>query len=1066
MLEFIFGRPKSGKTTEIINRIKTCVKENKRTYLLVPEQQVHVSETMFASIIPEAWKCFEVISFSRLCEMIFSKHGGLTAKSVDDNVKHLLMWHSAGSVSDMLCEYKQNKNDTSFSDMLLSAITELSVMGLTPEKLEELAENSEDEGFKRKFSDIALIYANFKANLKEKLGENVMLKEDIQKSAAEKLSMYNFFDGSCVFVDSFTDFTGVEEIILKEIIKSAESTTVSINLPYRGYNFPHVKSIRDTLKKLTAFAKDNYIDTNDTIVDANSSNINPELSLIEKHLWDFSLKASDVKERNPAEAHAVNMTVCKNSYEEAEYVALKILEEHARGMKFSDAAIIMRDAEGYKGIINSVFDKYGIPYFYSEKSDISTTSAARYILSSLRAIASNLRLDDVLTLVKTGLCRVSNEECDMFEDYCATWNINGDAFRADAFNMNPDGYSLKISERGRAILEAANKVKDTIIPPLDLLRQKISISKNAREILIALLKYINETELFDSVSSLCELELATGNVRECSETLRIYDYIIDSIVTLSEILGDESLKISEIISALGIMFAHTDIASVPHIDDYVTVGSASTLRAENIKIAFVMGLCEGEFPKAISDKGILKENDKAALEALGVKLSSNQEKISSDELYFVYSAVTKPQERLYLSAPSFSIDGRAKSFSVAWNRIMFILGMTKKDVESFDLSRIKDHISKNDILNDEDTNDKNNVDPNKARLIFGDRITLSKSQISTFTLCPYRYWCENVLRLREGKCPSINAADIGTLVHYILEKYLKENKTEDGSIIHRDDEFIFNTASEIAEKYIDEIGFIPSPSTLYAISRFRNTAYYMIKSIDEEFEKSDFKILSLEESISENPYSKLSPMYIDVPVSPDFTPKVVLGGTVDRIDVYKDGSHAYIRIVDYKTGKDSFNIDKISDGHDIQLPIYLFAVTGNENSDSSIFSSLVSHNEDMPKIIPASALFFSVKEKNGKTMPFRSGFILNDDKLLSATNHSLDKSFIVGTTKEKNEDGSPKNYVDHNRMTDIKDTLRATISDIAKNIYSGIAPRCPSADACKFCKIKNQCPVAAKESSF
>ncbi len=1062
MLEFIFGRPKSGKTTEIINRIKECVAQNKKTYLLVPEQQVHVTETMLASMLPSSWKCFEVISFSRLCEMVFSRYGGLTRRSVDDNVKHLLMWHSVNSVSDMLEEYTQSKSDASFSDMLLSAITELSVLGVSPDKLEEAIERADDEQFKKKFSDIALIYANFKANIKERLGEDALLKEDLQKLAAEKLREHKFFEDSYVFVDSFTDFTGTEEKILEQIIKSADKTTISVNLPARAYDMPHIKSIRETLKTLTSYAKNNYIETVDTIICAKNES-DSELARIEKHLWDFSLKAKDIPALPDAHSSTVNMTVCKNSYEEAEYVAIKILEQRAAGVKFSDMAVIMRDAESYKGIINAIFDKYNIPYFISEKTDISTTSAARYILSSLRSVAANLRLDDVLTLVKTGLCPVTSQECDMFEDYCTTWSINGDGFRTSGFNMNPDGYSTRISERGKAILDAANKVRDVIIPPLDAMREKLAVAKNTRESVAAIYDYINETRLSDSVSDLCELELAAGNLRECSEVLRVYDYILDSLSMLSEILGDEKLKVGELISALGIMFAHTDIASVPPIDEYVTIGSASTLRVENIKVAFVMGLCEGEFPRAASEHGIIKERDKDILEELDIKLTSNHEKVSSDELYFVYNALTTPSQKLYLSASSFGIDGRAKAFSFAWNRILFVLGKNKNDIEDFDLSRINNKTA--DKAADVDER-QSNVDPEMTRLVFGDSIRLSKSQISTFTLCPYRYWCENVLGLRESRGSSMNPADIGTLVHYVLEKYLKENKTEEGEIIHRAPEFILDMASQITEKYIDEIGFVPSPSTLYAISRFRNTAYYMLKNIDEEFLESDFKILSLEESISERSYSRLKPMYIDVPVSPDFTPKVILGGTVDRIDVFRYENNAYIRIVDYKTGSDSFSIDKISDGHDIQLPIYLFAVAEDSNKESLLSSRLFADADDGLKIIPASALFFSVREKNGKISPFRSGFILNDDKVLEASNRELKKEFIVGSTKAKNDDGSPGNYLDSEGMDTVKTVLCDTISEIAKNIYSGRAPRCPSSDACGFCKIKNQCPVAVKDKGF
>ncbi len=1073
MLEFILGRPKSGKTTEIINRIKQCVKENKRTFLLVPEQQVHISETMLASMLPESWKCFEVITFSRLCELVFSKYGGLTKKSVDDNVKHLLIWHSANTLSDSLSEYGKIKNDTAFSDMMLSAITELSAYGISPEALAKTAEESDNPEFERKFLDIAAIYAEFKRNLSVKLGKNIVLKEEMQRTLADTLKEQNFFEGTCVFIDSFTDFTSSEEIILKRIIKSAEKTTIAINLPHRGYNQIHTESIRDTLKELTSFARDNYIPTSDFIVEANTNATSSALAEIEKNLWNFSLKPENRIELSDKQASAVNMTLCKNAYDEAEYVAIKLLEEKLNGNSFSDMAVIMRDAESYKGVIDTVFQKYNIPYFYSEKTDICNTSAARYILSSLRAISSNFRLDDILTLVKTGLCPVSDEECDMFEDYCTTWNIHGAGFKADAFNMNPDGYTVKISERGKAILEAANRVKDTIIPPLEALKQKISAAKTTRDSLQAIYDYINETGLAESISSLYEDNLSEKNMQECSEALRVYDYIIDSILTLSEIFDKENLPLGELICAIEIMFSHTDIASVPPYTEYVTIGSASTLRTENIKVAFVMGICEGEFPKTVGERSIIKKSDKEILSSLDIKLSSTQEKLSRDELYFVYRALTTPTDKLYLTCPMFSVDGRAKTPSVAFSRVLFILNKNKKELEEFDFSRIRQYIKAHadentlPILPGEDTTDTADihyadVDPAKAKLIFGDKIYLSKSQISTFINCPYRYWCENVLGLREAKTPNINFADIGTLVHYIIENYLKEYKNDDGTIPHKDSQFIFEKASEIAEKYISEIGFAPSPSTLYAISRFRNTAYYMLKSIDEEFMQSQFRVLATEEKINEREYSKLKPLYFDVPVSEDFKPRVVLGGTVDRIDTFCDGSDIYIRIVDYKTGADSFSIDKISDGHNVQLPIYLFAVASDINKNSPLFDDISKQDKSDKNIIPASALFLSVNEKEGQIIPFRSGFILNDENLLRAANNSLDKKFIVGSSREK----TPKNHVSDEQMDEIKSILCKTVTDIAKDIYSGKAQRCPSDNACKFCKIKKQCPVAVKDKSF
>ena len=76
MLVFLIGRSGSGKTERIINEIEGLVARNEKTYLLVPEQQVYLSECMLAKLPASSALCFEVISFSRLCEIIFSRFGG------------------------------------------------------------------------------------------------------------------------------------------------------------------------------------------------------------------------------------------------------------------------------------------------------------------------------------------------------------------------------------------------------------------------------------------------------------------------------------------------------------------------------------------------------------------------------------------------------------------------------------------------------------------------------------------------------------------------------------------------------------------------------------------------------------------------------------------------------------------------------------------------------------------------------------------------------------------------------------------------------------------------------
>ena len=75
MLSFIFGRPGSGKTQYMIDKIRESVAEGVTTYLLVPEQQAFISESMLADLPPSSGLYFSVISFSRLANIVFEKCG-------------------------------------------------------------------------------------------------------------------------------------------------------------------------------------------------------------------------------------------------------------------------------------------------------------------------------------------------------------------------------------------------------------------------------------------------------------------------------------------------------------------------------------------------------------------------------------------------------------------------------------------------------------------------------------------------------------------------------------------------------------------------------------------------------------------------------------------------------------------------------------------------------------------------------------------------------------------------------------------------------------------------------
>ena len=1062
MLTFLLGRSGSGKTEYILKEIEKCVNKSEKAYLLVPEQQVYISECMLADLPPSSMLCFEVISFSRLCEIAFSRLGGISERPTGCGVREILMWQTLREMSPVLKKYKGIKTDAALTSMMLSLIDELHASSLCAEDCQNTAQMCEENELSDKLSDIAAIYADFERNLYERVGDSATAAENRLSTLCELLRSNKLFEDCSFFIDSFTSFTGEEHDVLEEIIAQAKNTIISFTYE-RGQKAPHFESTADTVKRLTRFAREAGIEFRDIKLEGYKRGKELELSLLEKHLWDFSVTDNNRPDIPENRRGSIEMTICANEYEEIWLAGLNILKVHSRGVNFSDIALICRDPEARKGIIDAVFEQLGIPYFISERTDLSTTAPARLLLSALRCIAHNFNTVDVMTLLKTGLLGISLEDADLFEDYVRTWSISGSAFLQSAWSMNPDGYTAEMSERGKRILDAANRVRSELIPPLEELKSEFALNcGNTLSNCRSLFSYLEKISLSDNLSSYAENALLSGDTKAAGEILRLYDYILSALTDIATVIGECDMTAEELATAVEIMLKNTDIGSVPAMSQYVTVGSAATLRVEKIKTAILVGLCEGEFPKNYSDSGILTENDKKIMEDLGLSLTSREERLTSDELFHVYRAMTLPEEKLILSTCRQSVSGRAKNPSSAWNRVKFLFPYIKE--KNFDLALIRSiaekHESDNESNNITPSSLENDtpesvaeIDPFYVRMLFGDKLHLSKSRISAFAECPYKFWCEYVIGLRESKISAVSYADSGTIIHYILENVINKLRREDGSLENISDSDLISLTNALLNEYISKINCPLPPAMMYGFSRLRDLSLIMAKSVIDELHSSLFRIVASEKQISDRTPDALHPMEIRIDNDPN-SPIVSLGGVIDRIDCYESEDRRYIRIIDYKTGTHKFDIEKIQTGEDLQLPAYLFTATLEENK--SFFGQ-------GKEVFPASALFLSAQESGGCISPVRSGFMLNTDEVLRAASPELDPSVLAGIKKKKDGGLSGKAAIGEDALLDIDTVLRNTISDTARNMYSGKAPRTPSKEACGFCSLRATCPVANKD---
>ncbi len=1022
MLRILYGPSGSGKTDALIRAINEDVSAMRSCFLLVPEQQAYISERDLPKALPKNAGLFvKIANFSSLADDVFHRYGGVTHANYDKSIRRVLMWDILRTLAPLFRQYGGSaKNDATLSTLMIEAVEELRVNGIEPDQLENAAKAlPQTHPLSKKLYDIALIYASYMEKSHSLFGED---QTDKLLRMSKMLREHAYFKGARIYIDSFTSFTAQEYEILRAILRQADEVTVALCCDDLHSTLSHFETVTKTAKRLKKLASDLSLPTETVKKTADFARKPKALAALERDLWRFDLSSANRQPLSDGEKACVTLLSCANIYEEAEAAAMNILSLIQSGMHYGDITVVVRDTEVYRGVLDAALERYGIPFFLSEATNLSSKPLSRLILSALRCITKHYPVQDVITLVKTGLAGVSFSDAAMFEDYCATWHISGSRFLDPVWSMNPDGLTVERSERAEEILSAANRVRRAVIEPLLALSAAMRASVSVKDKCRALYDYLRALNVSEQLSARAKKELRALHHREAGETVRLYHFVTEALTLFCELLPDAELSADELLSALSILFSDASLASVPNVQDCVIIGSASILRVENVKAALLLGLCEGEFPRAVSDDGILTEIDKETLEEFGISLNSRAALRSSEELLYVYRAMTKASERLILSTVQSQLDGSARTPSLAFSRVAYLL---EKKAEEFDLGAVKAILST-------PLPKELHVELKTGGTTLPTTLRLSQSKLRTFMLCPFSYYSTYELKLREQKDSRPSYADDGLFLHYVFEQFLRASLGKDHRLRPITDEEIEPLANEIVERYIEQVCPLSDGSMdsrlLHLFARLRRLSILMLRDILAELRYSQFVPTKFEQVIGMPEKDGLPPVCLTL----DNGSRVLLSGKIDRIDMMERDGRVYIRVVDYKSGTHRFSLDQVRSGMDIQLVLYLFSVLSAT-----------------PNAIPGSALYLYTENDRGRLNIRRSGLVLDDAELLPLFDGTPNMDFTQKLIKQT-----------HDQIMTLTEQMNDAVKDAATRILGGEAQKTPSKEACLFCPVRTHCDKA------
>lgn len=1112
MVRFIIGRAGVGKSTFVRDEVCRVMRETADdAVVIVPEQQTVLWETKMAEILPESANLrLEITSFTRLCNSVFREYGGLSDTPIDEGTRTLLIWRAMAEMMPTLrtCGGAEGKGGLSRLERsvprMMKAVDELRTSGITPAEAEKAlctlsAEREEGEdgvGLVARLSDAVGIYAAYTALL----GERGIDKHDVQDKLANMLREHDYFAGKHVFIDSFFSLTAAEERILLEIMRGAESVTITFACPATPTGEVQFKEIEDFFKKAKSFAA--RAGREWEIVPLTENRRHREgsaLSRVEEYLFDYAREIPTEK----CTDGSVRVIKCADRYDEAECAAAIIDRLVQSGASYSEIAVTASSMSSREGVIDAVLRRHGIRLFMSERTEVSTSPLVRLITSALRVEDGGWAREDIIKLIKTGLTPLSakGERTlsleDVFETYTETWNIRGrKMYTASAWSMNPEGYKITVSETSREILAAVNEARDMLIPPLESLLSVFDGGvAGVDEIARRIVYFMEDMGVYAALSKMARTYEEIGMPAMAKKTLGMHTAVLKILEHMVDVLGGMSLDAGTFAGLFRRVAATFDVGSIPTGIDEVVLGSASGLRVDGVKYMIILGSVDGEFPASVDvGRDYFDDYDKVALEGVGLNIKSpDTELCLAREFFMYYRATSTPTEELYVLAPC----GGEADLSEGARRICAITGAEAETFANMPLSEVvftpaaaEYQLSKRTdaaslslldglceragcdvpLTAEHDVAATGIYAPVHGKV----KINLSESRLESFAKCPFSYSCKYLLKISPTARAEITTPDIGTFMHSVLERFFGSLTKEEMDSMPLPADRVEEMADSIIRDYVrsiasasgsaDDDGAGLDGRLSYLFVRLRRHVLVFLYAIMEELSSCSFRPVAYELPIGLE--GGIDPITFEFKDGDDAV-EVVLRGVADRVDVSTDGDREYVRVIDYKTGSKTFSLDDVYRGVGVQLLIYLFSLW------KSGIPGLTSG-----EIVPASAMYFSAKPKSVSADALvsaedahrlsvkgvnESGMILMDDGVLDSLSPKLADKI---KNSKIDENGHAKGLSDTVLMSaewlgKVRCDIEGVVCEIAAKMKHGVADASPMSigekSPCEYCDMKFIC---------
>lgn len=808
---------------------------------------------------------------------------------------------------------------------------------------------------------------------------------------------------------------------------------------------------------------------------------NPVLGHLERH-WTKSEPCNETDL-----SRHLRLAVCASPSNEAVLAAHEILRFVRAGGRYREAAVLLRQMDGYHDELRRVFASCQIPCFLDRRESVAHHPLAELTRCALSTVAFNWTHEDWFGALKTGLVSSDENAVDELENAALAHGWKGQSwFKPLLCDHQPASWAERSTTQW--------------LPPFVKLKESLTtdgkLQADGQQLANALRTFWHDLHVEKTLDGW--QQAAISGVPTPHKT--VWEQLNKWLDDIERAFLKEILPLNQWLPILEASLGSLTVGVIPPALDQVLIGTIDRSRNPDLKLALILGVNESVFPCVPEAVALLTDTDRTALEKQGIQLGPTLRQFLSREHFLGYIAFTRSNDRLVVTYSKHDAQDRTLnpspfishirtlfptlkleeifSTTTAWNEAeheseLVAPLLQAKEGRAPTLTPWLNHPKLASILKNLNLLSVQPVtlSPRAVNSLYTRTLSTSVSRLEEFAECPFKYFVDAGLNAKERILFELDPRKKGDFQHTVLarfhQKIQSQKKRWHDLSPAQARELVAQIAAELAPDFSEGLLATGEQSKVVVKSMTRGLQDFLATVIfwmdQYEFEPEAVELVF-------GTKDGLLPAWkLDLGNEHE----MMFCGAMDRVDLLRseDGKSASAVIIDYKSSDHKLETLRMANGLQLQLPAYL-AVLRYHPGSATFFG--VEH------LTPVGAFYanFRGSSSGGKTrrdvldtteQQSQKAFQHTGRFDFTALPHLDNRKEMCGTQfkfrikKDGTSSSTSPDPMTQEKFNELISNVKEILLRMGQQIFSGTSEPAPyqkgSERACDLCEFQGICRI-------